>query len=85
MNQPSIHYTRHALARMEKRLLTREMVESVLAHPEKRMPDPVDPQLEHCWGKVPALANRTLRVIVSTESPRRVITAHLDRLATKKP
>ena len=67
---------------MEKRLLTREMVESVLAHPEKRMPDPFDPQLEHCWGKVPALANRTLRVI---DSPRRVITAHLDRLATKKP
>jgi hypothetical protein len=77
-------FTKHALARLEKRRLTKEMVEEVLIKPERRQPDSVDPELEQIWGRVPALANRWLRVIVSKESPRRVITAHLDRLAEKK-
>jgi len=77
-------FTKHALARLEKRRLTQEMVKQVLKHPERSEPDPVDPELEQIWGRVPALANRYLRVIVSKESPRRVITAHLDRLAEKR-
>jgi len=77
-------FTKHALARMAKRRITEEMVEEVLTKPERREPDSVDPELEQIWGRVPALANRWLRVIVSKESPRRVITAHLDRLAEKR-
>ena len=79
-----LQFTKHALARLEKRRLTKEMVEQILQNPERRQPDSVDPELEQIWGRVPALANRWLRVIVSKESPRRVITAHLDRLAGKR-
>ncbi|NDB96463.1 MAG: DUF4258 domain-containing protein [Verrucomicrobia bacterium] len=79
-----LQFTKHALARLEKRRLTKEMVEQILQNPERRQPDSVDPELEQIWGRVPALANRRLRVIVSKEPPRRVITAHLDRLAEKK-
>jgi len=79
-----LQFTKHALARLEKRRLTKEMVEQILQNPERRQPDSVDPELEQIWGRVPALANRWLRVIVSKEPPRRVITAHLDRLAEKK-
>jgi len=78
-------FTKHALARMEKRRITKEIVKQVLESPERREPDPVDPELEQIWGRIPALANRWLRVIVSSEPPRRVITAHLDRLAEKRP
>ena len=41
--------------------------------------DEVDAELEHRLAAVPELANRVLRVIVSKDEPRRVITAHLDR------
>ena len=70
---------------MEKRRITKEMVKQVLKKPERREPNPVDPELEQIWGRIPALANRFLKVIVSQEPPRRVITAHLDRLAEKRP
>jgi len=79
-----LQFTKHALARLEKRHLTKKMVEQVLRSPERSEPDPVDSELEQIWGRIPALANRWLRVIVSKESPRRVITAHLDRLAEKR-
>lgn len=39
----------------------------------------VDATLEHRLATVPELANRVLRVIVSKDEPKRVITAHLDR------
>jgi Arc/MetJ-type ribon-helix-helix transcriptional regulator len=39
----------------------------------------VDATLEHRLAAVPELANRALRVIVSKDEPKRVITAHLDR------
>jgi hypothetical protein len=35
-------------------------------------------------ASVPELANRVLRVIVSKDEPRRVITAHLDRKLKRK-
>lgn len=83
--EEEITFTKHALARLGKRRLTQEMVKQVLKNPDRCEPDPVDPELEQIWGRIPALANRYLRVIVSKESPRRVITAHLDRLAEKRP
>jgi len=38
-----------------------------------------DPELEHRLGRVPELANRVLRVIVTKSDPLRVVTMHLDR------
>ena len=75
----TLHYTTHALQRMAKRGLRREWVEIVAGDPQRIEPDDTDPSLEHRLAAIPELANRVLRVIVSKEEPRRVITAHLDR------
>jgi len=72
-------YTQHALTRMENRQIQLNWVERVLEEPELIEPDAVDPALEHRLGTVPELANRVLRVIVSKDEPRRVITMYLDR------
>ena len=72
-------YTGHALRRMAKRGLRAEWIERVVAHPSRIEPDEVDAALEHRLAAVPELANGVLRVIVSKDEPRRVITAHVDR------
>ena len=72
-------YTEHVLRRMAKRQLREEWIERAVANPARIEPDEVDATLEHRLGSVPELANRVLRVIVSKDEPRRVITAHLDR------
>jgi hypothetical protein len=72
-------YTEHVLRRMAKRQLRQEWIERVVANPSRVEPDEVDATLEHRLAAVPELANRVLRVIVSKDEPRRVITAHLDR------
>jgi hypothetical protein len=74
-----IDYTQHAVARMVKRQLRREWVERVVAKPEAIEDDEFDADLEHRLGKVPELANRVLRVIVTKSDPMRVVTVHLDR------
>jgi hypothetical protein len=75
----NLTYTEHVLRRMTKRQLRREWIERVVANPSRVEPDEVDATLEHRLAAVPELANRVLRVIVSKDDPRRVITAHLDR------
>jgi hypothetical protein len=72
-------FTQHALQRMAKRQLQREWIERVVAIPARVEPDEFDATLEHRLGVVPELAGRVLRVILSKEEPRRVITARLDR------
>ena len=72
-------YTEHVLRRMAKRQLREEWIERVVANPARVEPDEVDATLEHRLASVPELVNRVLRVIVSKDEPRRVITAHLDR------
>jgi hypothetical protein len=72
-------YTEHVLRRMAKRQLREEWIECVIGNPSRIEPDEVDADLEHRLAAVPELANRVLRVIVSKDEPRRVITAHLDR------
>jgi len=74
-----LHYTEHALGRMAKRQLQREWVERVVTSPARIEPDENDAALEHRLATVPELANRVLRVIVSKDEPKRVITVHLDR------
>ena len=72
-------FTEHVLQRMAKRQLRAEWIERAVANPARIEPDETDPALEHRLAVVPELANRVLRVIVSKDEPRRVITAHLDR------
>jgi len=72
-------YTEHVLRRMAKRQLSKEWIERVVGHPSRIEPDTVDATLEHRLAAVPELANRVLRVIVSKDEPKRVITAHVDR------
>ena len=74
-----IYYTEHALQRMAKRAIEPEWIESVIRSPALRLDDDNDPELEHCVAKVPELANRVLRVIVSKSEPRRVVTLYPDR------
>jgi hypothetical protein len=77
--QIKLIYTKHVLLRMVKRELREEWIERVVRNPSRVEPDEVDPALEHRLAPVPELANRVLRVIVSKDEPKRVITAHLDR------
>ena len=72
-------YTQHALQRMAKRQLQREWVERAVAAPARIEPDEYDATLEHRLAVVPELANRALRVIVSKDEPRRVISVYVDR------
>ncbi len=72
-------YTEHVLRRMAKRKLRKEWIKRVVGNPSSIEPDEVDATLEHRLAVVPELANRVLRVIVSKDEPKRVITAHLDR------
>ena len=74
-----VHYTKHALLRMTKRAIEPEWVEWVIQNPALRLDDENDPELEHCLAKVPELAKRILRVIVSKSEPQRVITFYPDR------
>ena len=79
-----LNFTQHAVGRMAKRQLQREWVERVVAKPETVEDDEFDSELEHRLGKVPELANRVLRVIVTKSDPIRVVTVHLDRRMKKK-
>jgi uncharacterized DUF497 family protein len=74
-----IHYTEHALLRMTKRGIDPEWVERLIRNPTLRLDDNSDSELEHRLAKVPELANRVLRVIVSKKEPRRVVTLYPDR------
>lgn len=74
-----LHYTQHVLERMAKRQLQREWIERAIASPSQIEPDEYDPSLEHRLAAVPELAGRVLRVIVSKDEPKRVVTVHLDR------
>ena len=74
-----VDYTQHAVARMAKRQLQPAWVERVVAGPDLVEDDDVDSELEHRLGKVPELANRVLRVILTKSDPMRVVTVHLDR------
>ena len=74
-----IHFTDNALQRMAKRAIEPEWVERVIQNPDLRLDDDNDPELEHRLAKVPELANRVLRVIVSKSEPKRVVTLYPDR------
>ena len=64
---------------MAKRQLQPDWIERVVSNPTRVEPDDYDDSLEHRLAVVPELANRVLRVIVSKDEPRRVISVYLDR------
>ena len=64
---------------MTKRRLQREWIERAIESPSRIEPDEYDPSLEHRLAAIPELAGRVLRVIISNDEPKRVITVHLDR------
>ena len=74
-----LEYTQHALGRIAKRQIQVAWIERAVAQPDIVENDEFDPELEHRLGKVPALANRVLRVIVTKSDPVRVVILHLDR------
>jgi len=74
-----IYYTEHAFQRMKKRAIKSEWIERVIWNPILRIDDDNDPELEHCLSKVPELADRILRVIITKSEPRRIVTLYLDR------
>ncbi len=75
----SLVWTAHARQRMIKRQLQAAWIERVIANPDRIEMDETDAELEHRLGRVPELADRVLRVIVSKTKPMRVITMHLVR------
>jgi K+/H+ antiporter YhaU regulatory subunit KhtT len=79
-----LEYTRHALGRIAKRQIQVEWIERAVQQPDVVEDDEFDTELEHRLGKVPELANRVLRVIVTKTDPKRVITLHLDRRMKRK-
>jgi hypothetical protein len=75
----NLEYTQHALGRIAKRQIQTAWVERVVAQPDIVKDDEFDAELQHRLGKVPELANRVLRVIVTKSVPVRVVTVHLNR------
>ena len=72
--------TAHATDALGKRNIRREWLERVLAAPSRRVPDPIDPTLEHRLAIIPEHDNRVLRVIVNIQyNPVRVVTLYFDR------
>lgn len=74
----------HATDQAAERGLDLAWVERIALHPDWTEPD-TDPTRVRHFGVVPELDGRVLRVIVSdTPAERRVITAHLDRKASRR-
>jgi hypothetical protein len=74
-----LEYTQHAVGRIAKRQIQVAWIERAVQQPDVVEDDEFDAELEHRLGKVPELANRVLRVIVTKTDPMRVVTLHLDR------
>ena len=75
----NLEYTQHAVGRIAKRQIPLAWIERAVQQPDVVEDDEFDAELEHRLGKVPELANRVLRVIVTKTDPMRVVTLHLDR------
>ena len=80
MEPLKLDYTRHAAHAMEERMILREWVESTVADPVLRNPDPNDPEVERFYRRIPERGGRALRVAVNTHvAPWRVVSVFFDR------
>jgi hypothetical protein len=57
-----------------------DWVELTVRRPTRTEPDKEDPALEHRLRRIPAFRNRVLRVVVTEDTPPRVVTAYFDRV-----
>lgn len=74
------NFSSHAEHSLDERGLSPEWVRRVLDGPVLRLPDELDPELEHFLAPIKEADNRALRVIVNTQkSPWLVVTAYFDR------
>lgn len=73
-------FTLHALSAIQEREIRPEWVERTVDDPELREPDPLDPELERRFRRIPEFGNRTLRVVVNVrQTPHRIISVFFDR------
>ena len=80
MGLSRLEYTWHALEAMEERMIQREWVETVVAGPALRTPDPNDAEVERFFRRIPEHDDRVLRVAVNTHvAPWRVVSVFFDR------
>ena len=78
MQLPELEYTIHARERMTEQGIRIEWVERAVTDPVRRMPDPIDPEIERFYGQVPD-RDAYFRVAVNTQlAPWRVVTVHFD-------
>ena len=70
----------HAAVVMTERLIKREWLDRVLAHPELVEKDRDDPEITHALGKIPEHGGRVLRVVYNgTRKPMKIVTVYFDR------
>ena len=75
-----MEYTRHAAHVMEERSIPKEWVESAVAEPALRTPDPDSTDVERFFRRIPEHGDRVLRVAVNTRvAPWRVVSVFFDR------
>ncbi|MDE2694973.1 MAG: DUF4258 domain-containing protein [Chloroflexota bacterium] len=75
-----LELTQHAIDAMNERLIALERVEDAVSEPELRTPDPVDPELERFYRRIPPRDDRVLRVVVNTRfAPWRIVSVFFDR------
>ena len=80
MGPLTLEYSRHALQIMAERLIPAEWVESTVADPALRSPDPNDPDVERFFRPIPERGNCTRRVAANTRVvPWRVVSVFFDR------
>lgn len=77
---PPLNFTKHAIDAMAERMIPAEWVQSVVALPTLRVPDPIDPEVDRFYGSIPEKDDRVLRVAVNVNvAPWRVVSVFFDR------
>lgn len=70
----------HAVVRIAERKIPVEWMERAVDGPELRVIDPIDPDIELFFLRIPEQGNRVLRVVVNTRVvPWRVVSVYFDR------
>ena len=79
-----IVWQKHALDVLAERKLEAAWVERAAREPERREPDPGDPDVERRYRAIPERGGRVIRVAcVENEREIRIVTAFLDRKARR--
>ena len=75
-----LEFSDHAVIRIAERKIPVEWVERAVDVPELRVKDPIDPDIELFFLRIPEQGNRALRVVVNTHVvPWRVVSVYFDR------